>query len=70
MIFYDLRGDETSESSAKQVRNNGSGNGHISDYQLWVITPWGGRKKSLEILIAESCRETADNNKISNNKES
>ncbi|CAG8719980.1 2947_t:CDS:1, partial [Racocetra persica] len=70
-MVYDFRGDKISKSSAKQVHNNENcnSNGRIADYWLWVIVLLKGKKKQLEILVTKSCREIANKNKISNNKE-
>ncbi|GBB84571.1 hypothetical protein RclHR1_11130008 [Rhizophagus clarus] len=58
-------GDETSEASAERVRKENNGNGRIPDCRLRIVM----QKKQVEIMVIESCRKGADENKILNDRE-
>lgn len=53
------------EASAEQVRKDNNGNGRISDCRLRIVM----QKKQIEIMVIESCRKGAGENKIINDRE-
>ncbi|CAG8662009.1 1704_t:CDS:2 [Ambispora gerdemannii] len=58
-------GDETSEASAERIHKENNRNGRIPDFRLRVVIP----KRKVEIMVGESCRNGADENKVTGDRE-
>ncbi|CAG8764289.1 1666_t:CDS:2, partial [Racocetra persica] len=58
-------GDETSEASAERIHKENNRNGRIPDFRLRIVIP----KRKVEIMVGESCRNGADDNKVTGDRE-